>query len=103
MITSENAAPNTGTTTMTRLEALCKALGWQGGTIHQVATETGCTVQDLIHSRPSTTHLGSDHCSGWFAARTCSLEHNRRVNFPAAKGNLDFWLGVAEGILCPAL
>lgn len=86
---------------MTRLEALCKALGWQGGTIHQVAAETGCSVQDLIYGQPSATHITSDHAGGWFSARTCSLEHNRRVNFPANKGNLDFWLGVADGILCP--
>ena len=33
---------------MTRLEAFCKAFGWQGGTIHQVAAETGCKAEDLL-------------------------------------------------------
>jgi hypothetical protein len=87
---------------MTRLEALCKALGWQGGTIHQVAAATGCKVKDLLTSTPSSTALASDHSHGWSASRTCDLEWNRRVNFPRRMGNLDFWLGVADGLMVQA-
>ena len=36
-----------------RLRALLYFFGWQGGTIHQVAAETGLTHSDIL-SRPST-------------------------------------------------
>ncbi len=86
---------------MTRTEALCKALGWQGGTIHQVSEETGCTTSDLLYGKPAQTHLTSDYTGGWFAGRTSSLEHNRTKVFPKYKGNLDFWLGIADGLKQP--
>lgn len=76
---------------------LCRALGWQGGTIHQVETETGCSAYDLLYAEPKCRYTDSDYTLGWFAARTCSLGHNKGVNFPKNKGNVDFWLGVADG------
>lgn len=33
---------------MTNTELLMKALGWQGGTVHQVARETGLTVMQIL-------------------------------------------------------
>jgi hypothetical protein len=33
---------------MTNTELLMKALGWQGGTVHQVARETGITVCQVL-------------------------------------------------------
>ena len=84
---------------MTRTEALCKAFGWQGGTIHQLSEETGCDVAALLYGEPSYRGLASDYTGGWFAGRTCSLQHNLERNFPRYKGNLDFWIGVAEGII----
>lgn len=80
---------------MTRTEALCRVLGWQGGTIHQVAKEIGCSTHDILYGEPISQ--STDYVGGWFAARTCSLEHNRKVNFPAARGNLQFWLGASHG------
>jgi hypothetical protein len=87
---------------MTRLDAFCKALGWHGGTIHQVAAETGCDVSDLLGEVPSDTSLDSAYSRGWFAGRTCSVAFNRKHNFPGEKGILDFWLGVADGLMLPA-
>lgn len=82
-----------------RTEALCFALGWQGGTITQVAEATGCDAYQLVNSEPEqTVGLNCDHSLGWSAARTCSIDFNLRVNFPPMAGNLDFWLGVAKGI-----
>lgn len=82
-----------------RMKAYCKAFGWQGGTIHQVSEETGVSVQNLLYAEaPKNPSLTSDYCLGWFAGRTCSTEHNKAVNFPKYKGNVDFWIGVAEGI-----
>lgn len=76
---------------------LCKALGWQGGTIHQVAKATGVDTGTLLYGKPSSESTASDYSLGWFAARTCSFEYNRDHNFRAFHGVADFWLGVAEG------
>lgn len=81
-----------------RTQALILALGWQGGTIHQVSQETGCDVQDLLYRMPESQHLSSDNSSGWFAARTNDVEFNKLNIFPKMRGNLDFWLGVARGM-----
>lgn len=35
---------------LTNLEIACSLLGWQGGTIHQVAKETGLCVNELLDS-----------------------------------------------------
>ena len=43
---------------VTRLVALCKALGWQGGTIHQVAAETGCKAERSSHRQARQDGLG---------------------------------------------
>ena len=86
---------------MTRLEALCKALGWQGGTIRQVAAEIGCKAEDILNSSPTDMTLNTAYSRGWFAGRTCTVEFNRHTNFPPRKGNLDFWLGVADGLSAP--
>lgn len=83
---------------MSRLEAYCKALGWQSSTLEDVADITKCSVADLSEGKPSSTHLASDYTKGWFAVRTCSIEHNKLVNFPNYIGNVDFWLGVAAGL-----
>lgn len=84
---------------MNRTQALCKAFGWQGGTIHQLAKETGCDSSSLLYGEATSTSLGSSYCLGWFAGRTCSLEHNLTTNFLKERGNVDFWLGVADGII----
>ena len=83
---------------VTRTEALCKVLGWQGGTIHQIAQETGCDVQELLYSEPKETHLTSSNSFGWSAARTNDVAFNRKKIFPQYRGNVDFWLGAARGM-----
>ena len=81
---------------ITRTEALCRAFGWQGGTIHQVAEKTGCDSTDLIYSKDEP-YIDQSHASGWFAYRTCPLDHNQQF-IEKYKGNLQFWLGVASGV-----
>ena len=83
---------------MTRTELLMEALGWQGGTIHQLADVTGCDAGDLLYGQPTSTILSSPYSLGASAVRTCSREFNLRVNFPKSKGDLNFWLGVARGV-----
>lgn len=79
---------------------LMHALGWQGGTIHQVSEVTGLEVEQILSLpdyKPESTSILSDDSSGWFAVRTCDLSHNLRVNFPAHRGNIAFWYGVMRG------
>lgn len=37
---------------MTNTEILCFVLGWQGGTVHQVAATLGVAVDDVIIATP---------------------------------------------------
>lgn len=80
-----------------RVAALCKAFGWQGGTIHQLASETGCSVDSLLNTEKN--EYSPDYSSGWFAYRTCSLEHNQKHS-PGNRENVQFWIGVSGGVLC---
>ena len=95
----------TDTVCTTRLNALCKALGWQGGSIEQVAAETGCPAEYLLGTTVVNRGLRSPYTAGWFAARTNSVEFNRDRVFPHRRGDVNFWLGVAEGLMdpCPPL
>ena len=83
----------------TNTELLCAVLGWQGGTVHQVAKETGLTVTQIVES--DRVAIAFDYTensrAGWFAARTCSLEYNRAKIFPKRQGDLSFWMGAARG------
>lgn len=82
----------------TNTELLCNVLGWQGGTVHQVARETGLTVEEIIYTdRTLDTINGKSTSPGWFANRTCSLDHQRAVCFPARQRDLAFWMGAARG------
>lgn len=77
---------------------LCLAFGWQGGTIHQVAEYTGCSVSDLLRN-PSDfpSRIDGEKASGWFAYRTCEREFNME-RMHEIRGKIAFWLGVAEGV-----
>lgn len=81
---------------ITRGEALMRAFGWMGGTIHQIAEVTGCDAHDLIY-KASEEHT-SAWGAGWCAYTTNSLEYNQEKILPAFKGNLQFWIGVAAGV-----
>lgn len=81
-----------------RTKYLCLALGWQGGTIHQLVEVTGCSVQELLYGEFPTKE---DHnaCMSFMAGSfwdTNSKQHQDNVLIPGAKGNLFFWLGVAR-------
>jgi hypothetical protein len=81
---------------VTRTEALMRAFGWQGGTIHQLVEATGCDAFNLIHSEAE--EHSQNHRVGWFAYRTNSKEFNQRHLVEQNNGNLQFWLGVAAGV-----
>lgn len=76
--------------------ALMKALGWQGGTVHQLAQETGLDVSDIIAGIPKDLHnVYSDYVEGWYTIKVCPPESRGR-RFSANKGKRDFWRGVIE-------
>lgn len=81
---------------VTRAEALMRAFGWRGGTIHQIAEVTGCDAHDLIYK--SAQEHDASNKAGWFAYTSNSLEYNKEKILPVFKGNLQFWLGVAGGV-----
>lgn len=81
---------------ITRCQALCFAFGWQGGTIHQIATITGCDSYDLIYGEIES-YL-NDARSGSSAYSTNSLEFNQNKLLEKSRGNLQFWLGVAQAV-----
>lgn len=78
-----------------RTRALLNFFGWQGGTIHQIARETGVEVQDLLYA-DNPGNLRSNE--GMSAARTCAKEY--RAKFAVTRrGDREFWIGVAHSIL----
>ena len=81
---------------LTRTEALMLAFGWKGGTIHQIAKETGCNAHELIYG--VSIEYDANNKAGWFAYRTNSLEFNQQNITQKNKGNLQFWIGVASGV-----
>lgn len=81
---------------MNRTTNLLNAFGFQGGTIHQVAELTGCDAFDLLYTE--ALPYDSDKVCGWFAYRTCEQEYNKVKITPKMQGNVQFWIGVAEGV-----
>ena len=77
---------------------LYRFLGWQGGTVHQLARELNVSVQDLLYkNKPSDCYTGTDYNLGTYW-ETCSLEHRLSVLLPKYKGNINYWLGVRDRI-----
>lgn len=76
-----------------RARALYYFFGWQGGTIHQLAASTGCTVETLLYADNGPERLGG----GFSAVRTCSMEWRRDTLAPKEQGNWPFWRDVISG------
>lgn len=80
-----------------RSKNLFDFFGWQGGTIHQIAQETGINVDTLLYAEPSSAP-DSKYSHGRMAASCLSTPARIYVGLEA-KGNKDFWIGVAlEGV-----
>jgi len=88
--------------TPTRLQAFCLALGWQGGTVHQVSAEIGVSVDDLMQEVTDevadTIPYGLGYRRGYVKPlpvdRTAwTLTHCKPDWLPL------YWLGVADGII----
>ena len=75
-----------------RTRALFYYFGWKGGTIHQLAKETGLSTSTLLH-RPISGCVGD----GLSAIRTCSLDWRRDRLAPKSRGNWGFWASAIVG------
>lgn len=83
---------------ITRLEAYNKALGWVNRPIEDIAAYTGCEAVELLDSYPADDSQSGPYGLGWHS-KNKSLEVRMADIFPCNRGNLDFWLGVAHGIM----
>jgi hypothetical protein len=74
-----------------RTERLYKYFGWQGGTIHQLADETGVDSYTLLYGEVGPTPRRSQ---GALAIEACTLA-SRLELAKHVHGDKDYWLGVA--------
>lgn len=82
---------------MNRTLAIMKSLGWQGGTVHQLVPETGLTVDQILYGTPADKSFASPYNIGWMIAKEGTVPLSQGVK-DRHRGNLDFWLGIADGM-----
>lgn len=76
-----------------RLANLLHFFGWQGGTIHQLAKETGLDGDTLLYGEPAPA--GENHYShGRLAAEAMKLASREQL-LGSVKSDREFWIGVA--------
>lgn len=76
-----------------RTKYLLQAFGFQGGTIHQLAQITGCSVQDLLYKDFPDERLDMEYKLGFYWD-TNIKEFQEEYIIPSRKGNLSYWFGV---------
>lgn len=76
-----------------RVEPLYYFFGWQGGTVHQLAAATGCTVETIL----SAPHGGGALSGGFSAVRTCDRDWRADRLAPQHQGDWPFWRDVISG------
>lgn len=81
---------------ITRIEAINRAFGYQGGTVHDICKELQIDAHDFIY-KPAEEYSQA-HKAGWFAYNTNSLEFNQENILDKMKGNLQFWIGICDGV-----
>ncbi len=71
------------------------ALGWQGGTIHQVARETGLSVSQILDLDKVQPDMSKDELTPYACGMMygCTPEHHKHYN-----GNIQYWSGVVKHI-----
>lgn len=83
---------------MTTTEYLMKALGWQGGTVHQVATATGLNVQTIL-ALDETKITDLYQLEMYNGGYTWAMNGGKENNIPQDKrGYPLFWLGAMDAI-----
>lgn len=81
---------------MNRTQLVMKAIGWQGGTVHQLCDHLGLDVNEFLYSEPEHTYTGTDYNAGLYW-NTNGPEHQKKLQ-ALYKGNKDYWIGVARSV-----
>lgn len=79
-----------------RVIAALKALGWQGGTIHQIASEFGIPSDSILYGRVSHPIQGA---LGYHAAEKIKLDSYSVISAEVIqenKGKISFWIGFLD-------
>lgn len=79
-----------------RVYAALKALGWQGGTIYQIANEFGISADSILYGRVSHPIQGA---LGYLAAEKIKLDSYSVVSSEVIqenKGKISFWVGFLD-------
>lgn len=73
---------------------LMHSLGWQGGTVHQVANATGLKVETVLNLSDYKVE-DSYQLQSYTGGFTWAREGGKESNIPHwGKGDIHFWLGV---------
>ena len=72
--------------------AILLALGYQGGTIHQVAKMTGLTVSTVLELEPDYTSAAA--IQGYHDAENVLILRKNTNQYSTYHGNAEYWQGV---------
>lgn len=83
----------------TNTELLINALGWQGGTVHQVAQETGLSVLEILDLDKYYPADGDSRAAAYMFVGTHRTAVGIRPSFPVAEETtgydlIMYWRGV---------
>lgn len=81
----------------TRTELVMQAIGWQGGTVHDLCHELGLDVIKFLNHEPEFKYVASDYFFG-MCINTNGLEYRKNSLIPKYKGNYDYWIGAARSM-----
>ena len=75
-----------------RMQALLYYFGWNGGTIHQIAKETGLETQKILYADHSSSAAEPSILSDGFSAiRTCDKQWRVEKLAPKHQGDWPYW------------
>lgn len=81
----------------TRTELVMNAIGWQGGTVHELCKVLGLDVCKFLMHVPENKSLASDYGFGC-AINTNSMQYRIDVIIPNRQGDYDYWVGAARSM-----
>lgn len=82
---------------------LMKALGWAGGTIHQVQQETGLSTTQIMAMDETPAEMSAVQDEIFSAFEVGVMFGCTPYNKLKYKGNLQYWKGVLEFVQVPVV
>lgn len=80
----------------TRTELVMQAIGWQGGTVHDLCRELGLDVIKFLNHEPEFK-TSRDYILGTYI-NTNNMRYRKNVIIPKYRGNYDYWIGAAKSM-----